>query len=365
MFDRLPVELLEHILRLAAPLDYSPSKRVRDVAQPMLPELFQSGEVVREVEDWESEASEEDLPEDRPEGIKHLVVLSSDPPFEGIDARLVQHTLVSVVVQGTNNDPSIDVAQFTAAPALRRLVLINFTLYSANKMVFPSLAELSLLDCRGNIDFYGALRPSAFPALRACAITVHRDYWSTALERATENKYFPPLESNMYEQLDILVADAGDVHPSELPLHGSGDLPTLVEVSARALINFEKEGAAAAPLPAAMRLQCNRDVAASVTKRVSRQFVDQIASFAAYLGALPHGLRVLVLPSHIRPQEGCHRHVVQAVHQLLHACETGRVEVIWEEEPDPNYDSLVSHGFWAWAKRHKAERRGGNGELPL
>ncbi|GAA5902313.1 hypothetical protein JCM6882_000499 [Rhodosporidiobolus microsporus] len=56
MLDRFPVELLSHVLRLAAPLEYTPDKyrerrellrrlclvckRVRDVAQPMLSEVF-------------------------------------------------------------------------------------------------------------------------------------------------------------------------------------------------------------------------------------------------------------------------------------------------------------------------------------
>ncbi|BGP15173.1 hypothetical protein JCM10213v2_003130 [Rhodosporidiobolus nylandii] len=56
MLDCLPVELLQHILRLAAPLDYSPelykerrstlrscclvNRTMRELAQPMLPEVF-------------------------------------------------------------------------------------------------------------------------------------------------------------------------------------------------------------------------------------------------------------------------------------------------------------------------------------
>ncbi|GAA5929719.1 hypothetical protein JCM10213_002766 [Rhodosporidiobolus nylandii] len=93
MLDRLPIELLAVILRLAAPLDYTPelykerratlrscclvSKRTHDLAQPMLPDVF----VVEGEEDAE-------MLEPRAAGVRLLILRGEADVSPELNARV-------------------------------------------------------------------------------------------------------------------------------------------------------------------------------------------------------------------------------------------------------------------------------------
>ncbi|GAA5823707.1 hypothetical protein JCM11251_000733 [Rhodosporidiobolus azoricus] len=312
MLDRLPVELLEHILRLAAPLRYSPDiyqerrdllrccslvdKRIRALAQPMLSEIF----VVS------SKADEALLQVNQGNGRR----LGDGVKLLSIELDVVSRSLVDIEA---------------VVGCCLKVVDLRLSL------------ELALEGGGINLD-----------ALRYHDIGEHR---------------LPDLPSDLLQQLDVLVVASGDVHPSALqtlqqanPLYECyvADLPRLCE---------------SAILPRALRLYIgsSRDelIADSAhSPEPLATYESAISTFALYLNTLsvPTPLQVIVLADELRPERDISMTLSTIMRiGLLPALSRLGVEMIWHE-------ALLSHLWshhllppayleWLRVKQHKKEMR--------
>ncbi|GAA5948804.1 hypothetical protein JCM10213_008687 [Rhodosporidiobolus nylandii] len=325
MLDCLPVELLQHILRLAAPLDYSPelykerrstlrscclvNRTMRELAQPMLPEVFV---VDREEEIQELEGDARGF------RVKNLVfkrVKRGVVDFNTIAMDSVARLCPNIVDLKLFQPDAFDLEPVSSLPHLRSLVVAGGTrLLPFSNPSFPHLIELSL--CGAFVDdpfLNNLLLSSATPALKALGIAT--------LDGPDEAQWrsLPVFASGELDRVDVLSLDTLDGPFNTLPIFRFAGL--LLDVH-----------------------------------------LHHLPTFLATLDGvdLPSGLRVY-LDSSQDPQEKTMASFIEHFDTGLQICATRGIEVAFPDNAqDWHHDSLVSPWFWRRMGRIKEEE----GEQP-
>ncbi|GAA5896772.1 hypothetical protein JCM6882_005031 [Rhodosporidiobolus microsporus] len=339
MLDRLPVELLSYILRLAVPLDYNPDKHkerlrllksccltcsaLRKVAQPMLTDVV-------------DETALPELLNQRANAIGQRVkVLALD------DCRL------------------------------RCFATDRTPLECPSDLVLPNLVELSLT---GDADqpsdlFETLLTVERLPSFRALAISANNaETW------AYGERQLPHLPLSLRQQLEVFVTDLGDIPPDQIS--SLSPVPVLAGVIFAEKDNLLEDPSPLPPFLHVYDLDFIGSGAANAYPVASAieafQFLDE---FSSCLGTSwdrsrrSTNLQVLVLSAGIRPDLPGQYHILaEAVTSILKRCRDIGVEVLWSEEAHKPTTSLVTPVFWEWCKKKKREREavdGGKGKQQM
>ncbi|GAA5896776.1 hypothetical protein JCM6882_005032 [Rhodosporidiobolus microsporus] len=364
MLDRLPVELLSHILRLAAPLEYTPDKyrerrellrqcclvckRVRDVAQPMLPEVFAIRKEPDDVHLRQGEPARGQL-------VRVLALNESSALPCPIAAAL--RACKNVVDLRVLLVGDLDLGCLADLKNLRHLVISSTGLTCPTDFVLPNLLSLALAtsdDLQTASDLEDLLTSKRLPSLRSLAIDLTSEWSEYGFRR------LPQLPLSLLQQLDDLVVDANDTPLADLPTLEPA--PVLVECC---WAQFEDLRLDPSPLPSALRLYDLEYLAidAGLAYDISTTFrvLEMLRNLPENLSSTPPSERprVLVLPTVLHPTRQKLYHLVeQLIVAILQACVRCGVEVLWETPPDWHSESRFSLAFREWVlenRRKKAE----------
>ncbi|BGP15384.1 hypothetical protein JCM10213_001424 [Rhodosporidiobolus nylandii] len=357
MLDRLPPEILDLVLQLAAPppstqLGYSRSshrttlracalvcRRVSGVAQALLwKDLALVGE--HDVAKVQQALQDEDNRR-RAMGTR-AVFVGKSLDLNGLEALLAQLvSLVELRIDGGNAMEKLSVAALTSLSNLRVVDIYSCTFVGDWADVrFPSLVQLHL----DTITFWTAdarafplFRQDAFPSLRALQlryVCVEDDEDYTAA--------FPNLPLPFLAQLDMVSLYAGD-HAVLSPPVFSSSTAVVLEVSSFYLQNAQRAGIVAALQPHHIALQPVRSFYSTF------EAIQQSLSALTRLCSLPTHPSSLHLPSTLLDTLPD----ATAVRPLEQACDHHGVELLWY---DGTSNDLFFH-FWQYAKNLKAAQQ--------
>ncbi|GAA5902342.1 hypothetical protein JCM6882_000506 [Rhodosporidiobolus microsporus] len=358
MLDRLPVELLAHLLRVAAPLVWPEEedgerrrllsslclvcRRVRDVAQPMLPEVFavdQERHVAR--------FSEGDPP--RGQLVKTLVLHEFyDMPWP-VEATL--GACKNVVDLRLFFLMEFDLGLLADLKNLRHLTTMYTNPTCPPNLVLPNLVSVALAGRTLQISFLEAfLTSTRLPSLRSLSIEL-----SSGDSREYGTRKLPPLPLSLLQQLDDLVVDASDIPLADLP--SLEPAPVLVDCYSSQLNALCSDPA---PFPSAIRLYgleqlpyaSAADFQGSGLSGVHRALDSLAARLApAETSKKP---RAVLLPQALRPDgEPLYHLVEKTMTGIIDACGRGGVEVLWEPSRDRQIESRLSSVFREWVLRER------------
>ncbi|GAA5823643.1 hypothetical protein JCM11251_000708 [Rhodosporidiobolus azoricus] len=358
MLDRLPVELVELIIRQAAPLNYDTqmykarrkllkscclvNRTLRQVAQPMLTEVVEV--------DGLPTASHA-YPLGMAGQVRLLAIVKRDAEMVvQACANLVDLRLVKVAEE-------FDLGLLAGSPHLKRLLLERSPFFCPDDLVLQSLVELSF---RGDIywsfyetytDLNSLLHPSQVPSLRALAIALCTgDSWA-------DDYKLPVFRPSLLKQLEMLSIDLGDITVERLTsLHPA---PTLCNI-----YWAELEHLCAVPhLPPFLHIydldhlggaedrEEDLDWAIEALRNV-RHFTSHLEDLSR-LSPPRRDLRLLVLSAALRPDEPKQYHLIRRmILALLKVCQTLEVEVLWNHEPYEHGSSMVSSALWRWIRKN-------------
>ncbi|GAA5864824.1 hypothetical protein JCM8547_009243 [Rhodosporidiobolus lusitaniae] len=312
MIDRLPTELLSHIVGLGAPLDYTPSfylerrqllrdvclvsKRMRDVAQPMLAEVY----VVKTKTDVERLEEVDEQGKLTASKIKVLVLerKSTWDAVAGFEIRrelFVACTGVTELRPVHTGDIDLDwLAPLSPSPPHKPGPDFPSTSFDDD---FPHLLELSVNHNGDDVDpplFASSPSFVTTPSLRAFGLTANGGdaaVLSPYLERS----------ASFLRRLDVFNLDMAD--------------------------------------------EC-------ISPALTEEVVSGIRRLLGYAGdAGSSSLRILILPRYFRTA----LLDVPEFDLLQAACAQREVELVWKEQVNWACESLISPWFWRRARRIKQE----------
>ncbi|GAA6031035.1 hypothetical protein JCM8097_003972 [Rhodosporidiobolus ruineniae] len=361
MLDRLPVELVLRILRLADPLVWDSTasydrpqvlaqcslvnKRIHALAQPMLDEVFEArddvdGEWLVSTKGGETRGSK----------VKVLVVLYER--WKGDDDPLVPNPSHAALLASCPNLVELRMMRafrfeldwVVNMPRLKTLIICGDQ--GMDLKVFPptkplsSLADISLCFVEYTAEFFQHFpTPSSAPSLRAFAVC--SSYCGQDCKRIT----LAQLQPTILDQLDSLVLDPP---PPRDDLTDMSSLPVLLDQHSTSMRP--------------------REILSHPYHRLGywsyrvdyRQIARRLSALAkAMFTATSTSLRFLLLPSNFKPLRQTHADLDTAIKVLLRVAKLKGVEVAWEEKPDYDFDSLVSPVFSRRMRRLKMDQAEG------
>ncbi|GAA5895317.1 hypothetical protein JCM6882_006642 [Rhodosporidiobolus microsporus] len=355
MLDRLPIELVSHILSFLDPPSPSRltkpsslyacclvSKRVKEVAQPLL---------------WLAVVVEKrgDLKAVKPEAtstglIRYTRILAVDKnvcaakELEGLaqnSTGLREIRLRNLVL--TNRD-GVD-AVLPHLTHLRRISFFNLEFLEVREpLAFPSLFSLSLhavYTTRALLE--GFLVPQYLPHLRMLSLTDLWDHWMSGT-----CPFLPALSAALLDQLDVLQLAHEELHLSSAVM--ASHPHTLLSAHVEDLPNNP-------PRSASLRYKHLRIRPFPLDDSVpmdssERAGLDELAE------SLPHlNLTTLLLPLQLQHPSFRNEHV-----SILAECEKKRIDVLWEDAlEEEDADILIAEKFRDWRlkkEKEEAERAG-------
>ncbi|GAA5902316.1 hypothetical protein JCM6882_000500 [Rhodosporidiobolus microsporus] len=353
--DTLPVELLSHIVQLAAPLEYTEDKYrerrellrrlclvcklTRDVAQPMLPEVF------------EVRMEPDDAPLcERGQSVRVLVLNECyDAPCPAEVALGACRNVVDLRLLFLED---FDLGLLAELKNLRHLLASATSLTCPPNLVLPNLLTLALAspELRTSV-LEDVVTSTCLPSLHSLAIDLTSD---TSWDYGTRT--LPDLPASLLEQLDVLCVDLDDI-----PL---GELHTLRP--ARVLVDFHWQQYGdlrwnAWPGPSALRLHGIEHLAIDATDpddiSTSTELLKTLHNFASY--PLARAPRVLILPEVLNPTRRKQHHLVEkSMQAILKGAWTSGVKVLWEPTMDWHCESRLSSAFreWVFDERRMMQR---------
>ncbi|BGP15491.1 hypothetical protein JCM10213_005758 [Rhodosporidiobolus nylandii] len=378
MLDRLPPELLQEILQLAAPTYNEGTKgprRMQTLSRCCL--VSKSVGVVardlfwREIEFRDSRSSS-----------RLLRQCETSPAQKEL---LASTTVVRAEEGGDEADTAAFPDVLRLLPNLRSLRLYNFGMdghFELDRLQSPF--ELRILDIRATLlhvppvlclpylthltldyahirrqHLANLLLPATLPSLRAfsCADTYDPD--GIALQ------YFPELSSKMLGQLEMVQTAPVDVEVLPPALFRSAT-PVFYTSSLQDLYSpgtyddrYDPDEDNSESVMAMSKLQLPHirildDTRERVGTRSSVAALDVLTRFLS----TPTRPRSLHLPQ--RPYLHAGDEVEERLKEFLALCEKEGVEVLWHQEGQEMY-SAISSRLWKYAKRLKLEERGASG----
>jgi hypothetical protein len=400
MTPQLPTELIIRIIHLVAPLDYSPifylerrrilrclslvSKTFCAVAQPMLPQVYSVG-MKKDLRHLKHVVGGQK----RGEQIRLLAVApklvfdkDADELVNSIEMEDIVEACPGVIdfrLSGGGEFHLQVLSRLTSKPLfcfpvfrekltprrtdLRRLIIhctpdADVYLHSLSSgITLPSLVELSLSMIQFDSKFWKGF-PSArsTPQLRALGVS----YSDDGMEALSADGASLP-------RLDIFQLKPYDTSPSHV-VSTPSVLPLLnCHLDSSSLSDFF---ASCTTFPRHLRLYFENgehddeidDEPQASTAHTNRESITAVLT--TFLGILEgrlftqldaSSLRTLGLPLAIHPSRMPHVDAQESIQKVLDHCEKRGVEVVWEEQRNENWDSVVSPAFWSIAKRMRSE----------
>ncbi|BGP15251.1 hypothetical protein JCM10213_000706 [Rhodosporidiobolus nylandii] len=342
MLDRLPVELLQHILRLAAPLDYTPelykerratlksccfvSRRIRVVAQPMLLEVFQ----VKTDEDVEAMETDGRGPQ-----VKLLVCDGGhwSCELENQTARLHRALGACPLVRDLRLfDADLKMELLAPLSELRRVVFVDCWVDLTDaEITLPKLEELSMnATAMDSVELGVLLRRCCLPALQSLAVT--------GLEPSDGAAFSSALSSGFFENVQLMVLSANDLArlPPSFP----------VPVPSRVLLATSLFPAPDDFTPSFKPTHLALYPSATLEGVLAEPGLP--APLRAFLPVLSQhsSLRNLGIPDCLHPSQTLPSELASARDELLKACTKHEVNIVWTAELT-KWDSLVPPEFRA------------------
>ncbi|BGP15124.1 hypothetical protein JCM10213_006543 [Rhodosporidiobolus nylandii] len=361
MLDRLPIELLSLVLRLATPLDYSPelykerretlrncclvSRRMRELAQPMLPEVFEA---------TKEEVALLSAHDGKAECVRLLVMHAS-----GVTAEMVARQIMAcprlTELRITRHDAKLELGVLSGLPSLRSLVLGSVRIHPTPLTPLRSLTELSLCGSYINRSTLDVLLSSFItPALSALGLAAISPSSSPG---TVSQEYIPDLPVALLARLDVLSIDHYDLPDIEV-LKRDDLVPVLLDYG------LPQSGSPTEPPPPSsfsLRLYFDAD---AILDDLNPYFEFDIADgIQGELAALGDGFagstnlassRVLILPNDLPFNQSSA--LGRALEAFSQACAHSGIEVVEEKQADWPRESLISPWFWRRARRIKQDQ---------
>ncbi|BGP20525.1 hypothetical protein JCM10213_003788 [Rhodosporidiobolus nylandii] len=351
MLDRLPVELVQHIVRLTLP---SPSHATYRERQDRLLVLCRTSRALRTVgqtvlfevvelasrEQFSSflEAVKANELSERVRSVQ----LYEDPygrnMFQlaaGDYASLVRRCPRLAELRIAHS--RVDLAELQEATYLQRLIISRGTAYVSRPFVLPQVEELSLLGI-GNLEDF--LPTHSFPSLSAFHI-----------EMADFGEFKPEQLLSLLPHLDAFSIDFRDVLCSATgPARTLASSPrVLFDLTPHSIEGLLEDFEAVLAAARALRLKAG---AAALSNYAD--LTPALNCLVANLARLT-GLQHLVLPTECLWCKGWNVDYHRALADLRAACQARGIDVVFEPQGDFEYDSLVSPEFWRRCKALKAK----------
>ncbi|BGP15189.1 hypothetical protein JCM10213_000861 [Rhodosporidiobolus nylandii] len=361
MLDRLPVELLQHILRLAAPLDYTPelyeerranlrscclvSQRMRELAQPMLLEVSE----VKTDEDIEALETNGRGKQVKLLAYRRVRQRSSSRIYalsEHAD-RLRRVLAACHLVRDVRYfDPVVDL-NLLAPLSVRRVVFAGCWVDLTDAgITLPKLEELSMdATVMDSVEFGLLLRRCCLPALQFFAVT--------GVEPSDGAAFSSAISSGFFNSAKHIVLDAYDL--ARLP--PSFPLPDPSQVLLTTSRYFAPDTFAPPFKPVHLAFYPRATLEYFGSGTAGR---DAIKSFLPALSQHPT-VRNLGIPDCLHPKQVLPSELASARDELLKACADNEVRVVWTTELT-EWDSLVPHEFRAFLAEEAALREREAGE---
>ncbi|GAA5993623.1 hypothetical protein JCM11641_001032 [Rhodosporidiobolus odoratus] len=327
MLDRLPLELVQRIVQLSLPANTSPftyeerqdtllalcetTKTLSSIAQPLLYEVV---------------ALEQSI--------------SSDRKKQSASARTrIEHRVFQ--------QQSIELNALGLHKALRNLVLshVSLDLEESRPITLPALEDLSTV-C------------STFPA----------SFLTTAICLSLRKLHLQLTEKNSLEKWDVATAlpdlqlfscDSYDLQSSLTFKPIQSTLPSLIDFANFYGYGLDFQSVRILAECRHVRYNPNAWHGTIDSERCAEVFalVDDVVELVYRIkeGAVPH-LSTLILPSTLRHNH-THCDDMDLLQNLLDACESHNVEVIFEDSPHPYHDSFISPAF---SRRCRVLRQAGH-----
>ncbi|BGP20502.1 hypothetical protein JCM10213_007659 [Rhodosporidiobolus nylandii] len=366
MLDRLPVELIQHIVHLTLP---SPSHATYRERQDMLLALCRLSRAIRTVAQ---------------QALFEVVELASREQFdsflEAVKRKALGARVRSVHLDGEDagrgnfdlakkNDLALlasscprlvelkthrlflDFVHLAPLKAVQRLIVSHCTLSCSEGVVLTSLVELSLMCVKVQL---GVLDASIYPNLAALHVQLATDFTSS-----------PSFVGDLLPRLRYLSIDGTDyleLDPSQSAAPSFLDSRCLVDFSPASLAvhgNF-LDPASASAVQARINPFANRP---TVTPDPYSYYSTQAIAVQAQLDSLEvllndnilSRLKLLIFPSDFRDVAAGDPAVDAVLRRTLALCESRGIEMVFEPTPHPYYDSLISPEFWRMCKALKTK----------
>ncbi|BGP20488.1 hypothetical protein JCM10213_007645 [Rhodosporidiobolus nylandii] len=364
MLDRLPVELVQHVVRLTLP---SPCHATYRERQATLLALCRTNRALRMVAQQALfevvELASRDQFDSLLEAVKakelggrvRVMLLDGEDvedregvsrTFEARDLALLAPSCSHLVELKTHN-VNVDLRWLQDLSTLRRLVVSHGSLCAAQPFCLDTL-EVFSLSCIQIADEDSAIfnRPS-FPSLRALHIQLAHPFDPE------------PSFGRLLSQLETFSCDAYDLATTfHLVIHQTA-VPVLLDLSPNR-VEEETELDMTQTLAQATHVRlyahAGRGAISSLDMERAPAVATEIARLLFFLAAdiLP-SLSFLIIPQAPRDGAGQGSLAQLACDTLLAECAARGIEVIFEPSPHPHYDSIVSPLFWRRCKALKAK----------
>ncbi|BGP15449.1 hypothetical protein JCM10213_005135 [Rhodosporidiobolus nylandii] len=355
MLDRLPIELLEHVLRqLDPPQRWTltkdrqttlracslVSRRMREVAEPM---LWEAAFVTQ----WEhiGPLASEARTDDKGRRVRKLVARGDGFEIEEVVELLYAlPSLREVSLDWLEQDPYLlNLLSGAQHVRLERLTVMSYT-----APVFPALTTLSLVNLGISPSFlYTILRPSLFPALRALCLL---ELWTP---HESDLPVCPAVPDNLVEQLEVLQVGCDDPYDENLSRY-----PQKVLFSTNVAKSVKLSGLPI--LPHIRHLHLRPFLVEDFGGHRDISLAEGLDAFSSILPSLPR-LQTVTLPRPPLPT-ACHAYEVQlarsakrGLETIRRACEEKKVEVLFDPAEEASIPGL-SEVFWECAKRRREEK---------
>ncbi|GAA5956033.1 hypothetical protein JCM10213_005257 [Rhodosporidiobolus nylandii] len=349
MLDRLPVELLEHILRFAAPLDYTPelykerratlkrfclvSRGLRAAAQPMLPEVVLV-DGAKDVGALETGG--------RGRQIKLLVYQRPFVEKLADDAHSLQRTLAAcpLVRDLRFFDVDLNLKLLEPLRELRRVAFFDSCVHLTDAAtVLPKVEELSIeFTAMDPGDLRLMLRSHCLPALRSFAVT--------SLGPEDERAFSAALSAGFFDTIKLILS-AEEI--SELPSSFPYPDPSLVLLT---MITVPAPSDFTPPFKPIHLALCPR-----VTLEDTVDEPELLVAIRSFLPALSQHstIRNLGVPDFLHPSHALSGELASLRIELLKACTDNKVRIVWTAARSL-WDSMVLPEFRAVLVEEAASR---------
>ncbi|GAA5911562.1 hypothetical protein JCM5296_007209 [Sporobolomyces johnsonii] len=357
MLDRLPNELILHILELSAPSTYFSrtyfsrqmnlcncclvSRQFRQLAQPLLFAAFEA---------TTSEKLHSFLNATKAIGLGHHVQAVALLYTVGVRGKT--GTAPNDLVRLAQDCPALeqlslpcagqfDMKRLEVFKHLRSLTLNDAELFTTSPFVLPLLAELSICSVSAHRnELTSIFTPSTLPSLRALAFF--------GADHDDGTVFSEPIET-LCSQLHMLSRDVQDYEFHPHSTLASSCPFTLLDCD---LADFTKNWDEIKLIPHLRLYGHDPTIGAAYTQRHLTDVTNQL------LNTTQTSLRAIYLSPRLHPDSSLPSPVAQARDNFLAACVTRGIEVCWEEVGDWELDSAISPSFWSKAKAIKASASG-------
>ncbi|GAA5897233.1 hypothetical protein JCM6882_001822 [Rhodosporidiobolus microsporus] len=360
MLDRLPVELLIHLVHVAAPIEYGKTthaerraflkniclvcKTLRTIAQPLLPEVFSAKRTPSEFAPLQTIDADGTA---KGRHVKLLALHASERDEEGGGAAMIHLALRAcpcVEDLRVRDCRQFELDWLSGLSHLRRFVIHRGELIAASSTLtvveFSSRAGIFTSSLNSTPFFCAA----QFPMLRALTVQLAAEQGANPLSL---------IDLPLANQLEAFVTDLHTV--SRLSDDNLPALPSPARVQVQIFVDDTPNILSPFPfIPEHLAFSDSGFPGSSHAGIFPAVWSakEYLADMVKNLSSLS-SLRTLDLPDCFHPRAALHEAYVAPRAQLLRDCETKGIEILWSPKPDEDQLDLSSR-FWRKIREEKA-----------